>query len=82
MLSFLNGEDTPGDVVVVLHEPRLDENVLTYTVDVLEGALPASAGPCAPSSIVRTAVVAGLGPDERSGQRGHEPAIRPQPAVS
>ncbi len=46
VLSFLDGDDTPGDVVVVLHEPRLDGNVLTYTVDVLEGALPASTGPC------------------------------------
>ena len=46
VLSFLDGDDTPGDVVVVLHDPRLDENVLTYTVDVLEGALPTSTGPC------------------------------------
>ena len=46
VLSFLDGDDTPGDVVVVLHDPRLDGNVLTYTVDVLEGVLPASTGPC------------------------------------
>ena len=46
VLSFLDGDDTPGDVVVVLHDPRLDGNVLTYTVDVLEGTLPPSTGPC------------------------------------
>jgi hypothetical protein len=47
VLSFLDGEDSPDDVVVVLHEPRLVGNALTYTVDVLEGALPENAGPCA-----------------------------------
>jgi hypothetical protein len=47
VLSFLDGDDTPGDVVVVLHDPRLAGNDLTYTVDVLEGTLPESTGPCA-----------------------------------
>ncbi len=46
VLSFLDGEDTPDDVVVVLHDPRLEGNELTYTVDVLEGTLPESTGPC------------------------------------
>ena len=46
VLSFLDGEDTPDDVVVVLHDPRLDGDDLTYTVDVLEGTLPESTGPC------------------------------------
>ena len=47
VLSFLDGDDTPDDVVVVLHEPRLEGNELTYTVEVLEGTLPESTGPCA-----------------------------------
>ena len=47
VLSFLDGDDTPDDVVVVLHDPRLAGNDLTYTVDVLEGTLPESTGPCA-----------------------------------
>jgi len=46
VLSFLDGEDTPDDVVVVLHDPRLDGDELTYTVDVLEGTLPERTGPC------------------------------------
>ena len=47
VLSFLDGEDTPDDVVVVLHEPRIEGNELTYRVEVLEGMLPESTGPCA-----------------------------------
>jgi hypothetical protein len=47
VLSFLDGDDSPDDVVVVLHDPKLEGNELTYTVDVLEGTLPESTGPCA-----------------------------------
>ena len=47
VLSFL---DEPAealtDVVVVLHEPRLSDGDLTYRVDVLNGTLPATGGPC------------------------------------
>lgn len=46
VLSFLDGDDAPDDVVVVLHDPKLDGDELTYTVDVLEGALPERTGPC------------------------------------
>jgi hypothetical protein len=48
VLSFLdqNGA-TPADAVIVLREPRLEGHELTYTVDVLEGTLPARTGPCA-----------------------------------
>jgi hypothetical protein len=42
-LSFL-GEGELEDVVVVLRDPRLLGSELTYTVEVLEGKLPASAG--------------------------------------
>ena len=46
VLSFLDGDDAPDDVVVVLRDPRLEGADLTYTVDVLEGALPERTGPC------------------------------------
>jgi len=47
VLSFLEpGADVPEDVVVVLKEPNLDgAGNLAYTIDVLEGAVPAHAGP-------------------------------------
>jgi hypothetical protein len=47
VLSFLDDEDGPDDVVVVLHEPHLAGDRLTYRVDVLEGRLPERTGPCA-----------------------------------
>jgi hypothetical protein len=47
VLSFLDDGDAPDDVVVVLHDPRLAGDTLTYHVDVLEGALPERTGPCA-----------------------------------
>lgn len=46
VLSFLDGDDAPDDVVVVLHAPRLEGSDLTYTVDVLEGTLPEGNGAC------------------------------------
>jgi hypothetical protein len=47
VLSFLDEPaDALADVVVVLHEPRLDGDDLTYRVDVLNGTLPATGGPC------------------------------------
>jgi hypothetical protein len=47
VLSFLDvAGSAPGDVVVALKEPDIDSDSLTYSVDVLEGTLPASAGPC------------------------------------
>jgi hypothetical protein len=48
VISFLDeGEGAPDDAVIVLREPSLDGGNLTYKVDVLEGALPDEAGPCA-----------------------------------
>ena len=41
-----DGEAAPEDVVVVLREPRLHRDVLTYTIQVLEASLPARSGPC------------------------------------
>ena len=46
VLSFLGDGNTPDDVVVVLHDPRLDGENLTYRVDVLEGTLPERTGAC------------------------------------
>lgn len=46
VLSFLEpGGDVPEDAVVVLTEPRLSDGELSYSIDVLEGAVPASTGP-------------------------------------
>jgi len=44
VISFLdaNGE-TPEDAIVVLKEPRLEGDSISYSVDILEGRLPASA---------------------------------------
>jgi hypothetical protein len=47
VLSFLEHDDArPEDAVVMLLDPRLEGEELTYRVDVLEGELPAKAGPC------------------------------------
>ncbi len=47
VLSFLDQPaEALADVVVVLHEPRLDGHELTYRVEVLNGALPHAGGPC------------------------------------
>jgi hypothetical protein len=45
VLSFLEpGGDVPEDVVVVIKEPRLENSHLTYSIEVLEGTVPAQAG--------------------------------------
>ena len=47
VLSFLDESGSgPGDAVVVLREPRLAGDELTYSVEVLEGTLPERSGPC------------------------------------
>lgn len=49
VLSFLDEGGTtpaPDDAVVVLREPRLEDDKLSYKVDVLEGTLPPRSGPC------------------------------------
>ena len=47
VVSFLDDEGGgTSDAVVVLHEPTLRGDDLTYRVEVLEGELPAESGPC------------------------------------
>jgi len=48
VLSILgeDGRAPADDVVMVLKEPRIDGNAMTYTVEVLQGTLPAESGPC------------------------------------
>ena len=47
VVSFLEDGDTvPEEVTMTIRDPRLDGDTLTYNVDILDGALPASAGPC------------------------------------
>lgn len=46
VLSFLTaGDAAPQDVVVVIKDPQLSGGNLSYTIDVLEGDLPAVSGP-------------------------------------
>lgn len=48
VISFLeNGDAIPEEVTVVLKSPQLKDNNLSYSIDVLDGSLPAAAGPCA-----------------------------------
>ena len=48
VLSFLEQDgESPEDAVVVLREPRLEQDTLTYAVEILDGTLPARYGPCA-----------------------------------
>jgi hypothetical protein len=44
VLSFMDGAP---DAVVVVREPRLEDGSLECAVELLEGTLPAQAGPCA-----------------------------------
>jgi hypothetical protein len=46
VLAFLEPDaDVPEDVVIVLKAPKLTNGDLSYSVEVLEGAVPANAGP-------------------------------------
>ena len=48
VLSFAEpGERPPKDVLVVLRTPAMDGAELRYTVEVLDGSLPNTTGPCA-----------------------------------
>jgi hypothetical protein len=48
VISFLeNGDAAPEEVTVILRDPQIRENNLTYNIEVLDGKLPAKAGPCA-----------------------------------
>jgi hypothetical protein len=45
VLSFLEpGDDVPEDAVIVIKDPRLENSHLTYSIEVLEGTVPAQAG--------------------------------------
>jgi hypothetical protein len=76
VLSFLDDEaggTTPGDVVVVLRDPRLDGDTLTYRVEVLEGVLPLRSGPC---SVFIDAFGRRLSPVSVAGGPGRRPRQR------
>ena len=46
VLSFLEpGAGVPEDVVIVIKEPHLSNGDLSYSIEVLEGAVPADTGP-------------------------------------
>ena len=46
VLAFLQpGADAPADAVIVIKEPHLSNGDLSYTIEVLEGAVPAHTGP-------------------------------------
>ena len=46
VLAFLEpGDDAPEDAVVVLRDPKLDDGSLSYSIEVLEGTVPAEMGP-------------------------------------
>jgi hypothetical protein len=48
VLSFLDQDgESPPDAVVVLREPQLEGNSLSYRAEILDGTLPARYGPCA-----------------------------------
>jgi len=47
VVSFLeDGDMVPKEVTMTISDPHLDGDSLTYKVDVLDGTLPASTGPC------------------------------------
>ena len=48
VLSFAEpGDRTPEDAVVVIQDPRLDGDALTYSIKLLDGSVPTATGPCA-----------------------------------
>ena len=47
VLSFVDpSADSPSDVVVVLRDPTIGDETLSYSIEVLEGDVPTEAGPC------------------------------------
>ncbi len=46
VLSYASEAGDLNEIVVVLSQPDLGVDSLTYTVDVLNGSLPCAAGPC------------------------------------
>jgi hypothetical protein len=48
VLSFAEpGDRRPEDAVVVIQNPRLHGDALTYSIKLLDGSVPAATGPCA-----------------------------------
>ena len=46
VLAFLEpGAEAPDDAVIVIKEPRLTDGELSYSIEVLEGVVPANTGP-------------------------------------
>ena len=46
VLAFLEpSAEAPDDAVIVIKEPRLTDGELSYSIEVLEGAVPANTGP-------------------------------------
>ena len=46
VLSFVEpGADAPTDAVIVIKKPTLDNEQLSYSIDVLDGTVPTQAGP-------------------------------------
>ena len=51
VLSFAEpGDRLPEDAVVVIQDPHLDGDALTYSIKLLDGTVPATTGPCTISS--------------------------------
>jgi hypothetical protein len=48
VLSFAEpGDRLPEDAVVVIQDPQLDGDALSYSITVLDGTVPDATGPCA-----------------------------------
>jgi hypothetical protein len=46
VLAFLEpGDEAPEDAVVVIQQPRLQDGELSYSIQTLDGAVPATTGP-------------------------------------
>jgi hypothetical protein len=72
VLSFLDEDGTaPEDAVVVLREPRLEDDKLSYSVEILEGSLPPRWGPC---SLFIDVFGRPLSPVSGSGAQRRKPA--------
>lgn len=47
VLTFLEpGDEVPEDVTMIIRDPELAGDAVSYSVDVLDGTPPTSAGPC------------------------------------
>lgn len=47
VISFLeDGDAVPEEVTLTIRDPQLEGDTITYKVNILDGTLPAKAGPC------------------------------------